>query len=71
MPIDIFEGEPILLNVSITGNQFKYIITGLSFADIMPPYFKDKFFESIQMIFTWKYNTNDVFIPYVLSMALI
>ena len=54
-----FEGEPIWLNVYITVNQFTYIITGLSFTDIMSPYFKEKFFESIQMIFVWKYNTND------------
>ena len=71
MSIDIFEGEPILLNVSITRNQFKYIITRLSFTDIMPPYFKDKFFESIQIIFAWKYNTKDVLIPYLLAMAVI
>ena len=57
--IAIFEGEPIWLNVSITGNQFKYIITGLPFTDIMPPYIKEKFLESIQMIFMWKYNTDD------------
>ena len=37
----------------------------------MPPYFKEKFFESIQMIFVWKYNTNDFFIPYVLSMDVL
>ena len=69
--IAIFEGEPIWLNVSITGNQFKYIITGLLFNDIMPPYFKEKFFESIQMIFVWKYNTNYFFIPYVLAMDVL
>ena len=57
--VDIFEGEPIWLNVSITLNQFKYIITGLSFTDIMPPYFKENVFESIQMISVWKYNTKD------------
>ena len=67
--IDIFEGEPIWLNVSITGNQFKYLITRLSFTDIMPPYFKYKFFESFHIILMWKYNTNDVFIPYLLYMA--
>ena len=36
----------------------------------MHPYFKDKFFESIQMIFVWKYNTKDVFISYMLAMAV-
>ena len=61
---------PIWLNVSITVNQLKYLITGLSFTDIMPPYFKDKFFESIQMIFVWKYKTKK-FIPYLLGMAVL
>ena len=37
----------------------------------MPPYFKVKFFESIQMIFVWKYNTNYFFIPYVIAMAVL
>ena len=47
------------------------IITGLSFTDIMPPYFKDKFFETIQIIFVWKYNTKDSFIPYMLAMDVL
>ena len=71
MSIAIFEGEPIWLNVSITRKQSKYIITGLSLTDIMPPYFKENVFESIQMIFVWKYNTKDFFIPYLLAMAVI
>ena len=37
----------------------------------MPPYLNEKFFESIQMIFVLKNNTKDVFIPYVLAMAVI
>ena len=37
----------------------------------MPPYFKDKYFESIQMIFLWRYNTIEFFIPYVLAMAVL
>ena len=52
-------------------NQFKYITTGLSFTDIMPTYFKDKFFESIQVVYVWKYNTKDVFIVYLLAMDVI
>ena len=57
-----------MLNVIITGNQFKYIITGILSTDIMLQYFKDKFFEIIQIIFVWKYNTKDFFIPYMLAM---
>ena len=67
----MFEGEPMLLNLSIIRNQFKYIITVLLFTDIMLPYFKDKFFESIQKIFVWKYNTKGVLILYVLSMYVL
>ena len=37
----------------------------------MPPHFKEKFFESIQMVFVWKYNTNGFFIPFVLAMAVL
>ena len=37
----------------------------------MPPYFKENFFESIQMVFVWKFNTNDFFIPYVLAVDVV
>ena len=43
--------------------KIKYIITGLSFTDIMPPYFKENVFESIQIMFVWKYNKKVFFIP--------
>ena len=46
------------------GNQSKYIITGLSFNVILPPYFREDLFEIIHSIVAWKYHMKDVFIPF-------
>ena len=51
--IDIFEGAPIRLNFYMMGNIFENIIASLSFTNITPPYFKEKFFEFLQMIVAW------------------
>ena len=51
--IDIFEGTPVRLNIYMIGNIFKNIISTFSFTDILPPYFKDKFFEVRQIVFAW------------------
>ena len=62
-----FEGQLIWLNVSMTRNEFKNIITRLSITVILPPYFNDKFFDNIHIIFSWKYHMKDVLIPFWVS----
>ena len=65
--IDIFEGALIWLNVFMTGNRFGNIVSTFSFTDLLPPYFKEKFFENIQMIVVWDYHMAYVVIPLWLS----
>ena len=56
--IDIFEG----FNVFVTGNLFKNIIAALSFTDLRPQYFNDKFFKIPQMIVAWNNHLKYLFI---------
>ena len=51
----------------MTRNQFENIIAALSFTDILPSYFKDRFFEISQMIFAWNDHMKDVFTPFWVS----
>ena len=61
--IAIFEGAPIRLNIFMAGNRFENIITALLFTDLPSPYFKDKLFGILRMIFAWNYHIKGVFIP--------
>ena len=47
----------------MTGNRFKYIISSLSFTDLPPTYFKEKFFEVHHMVVSWNEYMKDAFIP--------
>ena len=62
--IGIFEYVPIQLNFFVTGNRFKNIISALLFIDLLPKYFKGKFFEMFQMVVAWNDHMKDVFIPW-------
>ena len=47
----------------MSSNRFEEIIKHLTFTNIEPPSFTDKFWEIRQMVKVWNTNMRDVFIP--------
>lgn len=54
-------GAPFRLNDLMTGRRFEEIIAALSFTNLQPPAFKDKFWEIRQMVKAWNENMREAF----------
>ena len=56
-------GAPFRLNDLMSSNCFKDIIRNLTYKNLQPPSFKDKFWEIRQMVEEWNKSMREVFIP--------
>ena len=56
-------GAPFRLNDLMSSNRFEDIIRNLTYTNLQPPAFKDKFWEIQQMVEEWNKSMREVFIP--------
>ena len=62
-PIEAFHGAPLHLGCWMSRNHFDTILQVLSFTDLDPPNYVDKFWEVQQMLKAWGSNMVSCFMP--------
>ena len=62
-PVTLTAGAPFRLNEFMPRNRFEQIMEALTFTDVEPPSYVDKFWEVRQMIDLWNNNMEEVFCP--------
>jgi hypothetical protein len=58
-----FEGAPFHLNKYMSHSRFESILNALTYTNIPPPPYKDKFFQICQMLKSWNEHMSSTFIP--------
>ena len=58
-----FEGAPFRLNKYMSRSRFESILNALTYTNIPPPLYKDKFFQIRQLLTSWNQNMTSTFIP--------